>query len=125
MDDSLEDGLLSQLVIYGLYSVDTNGDGVDGIDSDTIEGITDERDKLIIEMSEHVRECKAQREFVQSKRDEAKEDLENNVKWPNRRDCWVGDYSQNFGLPWFGNEQPGVAYCYSPSVCIFLVWPIM
>ena len=48
------------------------------------------------------------------KRDESKADLANDVKWPNRRDCFVGDYSQNMGLPWFGNEQPGVIYYYSP-----------
>ena len=26
----------------------------------------------------------------------------------------MGDYSQNFELPWFGNEQPGQTYYYSP-----------
>ena len=41
-------------------------------------------------------------------------DLNNGVKWPDRRDCFVGDYCQNMGLPHFGNEQPGETYYYSP-----------
>ena len=113
-DNTLGDGSLSQLVTQQLYYVNTNGDGADVVNTDTIEGITDERDTLILNMSTHVNEWKAQREFAQAKRDEAKEDLLNKVQWPNRRDCWVGDYSQNFGLPWFGNEQPGQTYYYSP-----------
>ena len=42
------------------------------------------------------------------------------VRWPHRRDTFVGDYCQNFGLPHFGNEQPGETYYYSPlGVYIF------
>ena len=87
---------------------------------DSIKKITGERNKLFIKMNEHVKEYKCQRDFIKAKRDEAKADLENGVKWPYRRDCFVGDYSQNMALPWFGNEQPGVTYYYSPlSIYIF------
>ena len=56
---------------------------------------------------------------MKEKRDEAKTDLENNVKWPHRRDCFIGEYYQNMGLPWFGKEQTGVKYYYSP-LCIYV-----
>ena len=109
-----EQGGLYNQICHTIY--DGAGDDNDFVPvvDDSIDSIVDERDLLLLKMSEHVKEWKCQRDYVQLKRDESKADLANDIKWPNRRDCFVGDYSQNMGLPWFGNEQPGVTYYYSP-----------
>ena len=115
-----EQGGLYKHVCHSIYEGVPDGDNDDFDVDDSIERISDERDVLILEMSEHVKEWKCQRDYVKEKRDEAKADLDNGVKWPHRIDCFVGDYCQNMGLPWFGNEQPGVTYYYSPlSIYIF------
>ena len=69
---------------------------------------------IIIEMGKHTDAWMAQRTYVQKNAAEAKNDLENNVTWPNRHDCAVGDYCQNLGMPHFGGEQPGDTYYFSP-----------
>ena len=80
----------------------------------------DERDLLIEKMCEHVMEWKVQREYVIKCKQESVIDLQCCVRWPHRRDTFVGDYCQNMGLPHFGNEQPGETYYYSPlGVYIF------
>ena len=71
-------------------------------------------EELINEMNEHCKMWKRQREYVQEKRDEAKEDFRNKVLWPYRNDMLVGDYFQNLDLPHFGGEQPGDTYYFSP-----------
>ena len=67
-----------------------------------MEKVRDERDELLSKLTEHVKEWKFQRVLVQEKRDEEKYDLENGVKWPHRRDYFVGGYSPNMGFPLFG-----------------------
>ena len=61
-----------------------------------------------------------QRDYVLERAAEAKNDLVNNVDWPERSDCCVGDYYQNLGMPHFGGEQLGDTYYFSPlTVNIF------
>ena len=94
-----ERGGLYNTVCHRIYEGVADGDD-DGFDvDDSIENIPDERDVLLIEMSKHVKEWMYQLNYVHEKIDEAKIDLDNGVKWTHRRDCVVGDYSQNKRLP--------------------------
>ena len=77
---------------------------------DDKENLNLKHEDLINEMNEHCQMWKRQREYVQEKRDEAKEDFRNKVLWPDRRDMLVGDYFPNLDLPHFGGEQPGETY---------------
>ena len=62
----------------------------------------------------HVKAFMDQRKYVKEKALEAKEDLLNEIDWPERRYTFCGDYCQNMDLPHFGSEQPGETYYYSP-----------
>ena len=55
-----------------------------------------------------------QRKYVKEKALEAKEDLLNEIDWPERRYTFCGDYCQNMDLPHFGSDQPGETYYYIP-----------
>ena len=111
---------LSQMCTNTLYAVVTDIAPRDAIDTAIVDNIEDERGLLILDMAEHVREWKVQREFVRTKMEEAKLDLAQNIQWPYKRYVFVGDYCQNMGLPYFGNEQVGDTYYYSPlTIYIF------
>ena len=84
------------------------------VDQNVLDDIVDARDTLITDMCSHVNEWKVQRELVLKCKHESVMDKKSGVHWPYRRDTFVGDYCQNFGLPHFGNEQPGETYYYSP-----------
>ena len=84
------------------------------VQANVFDDIVDARDTLITSMCTHVNEWKAQRELVLKCKHESVLDMKCGVQWPYRRDTFVGDYCQNFGLPHFGNEQPGETYYYSP-----------
>ena len=73
---------------------------------DQFDNINDMRDELILKMTEHVRRHKGQRKFLQDRSKDSKEDVINNVLWPNIRYTDVADYSQGTGLPHHDNEQP-------------------
>ena len=78
------------------------------------------QEDLVDEMRAHCNAFRNQRKLVQTRAKEAKEDLAQNLQWPNILICLVGDYSQNLDLPHFGGEQPGDTYYYSPlNVAIF------
>ena len=66
----------------------------------------------VIKMSLHVERARKMRELAQQKSLEAKEDA--TKPHSERRYCFVMDYSQNLGLPHFGDEQPGETYYFSP-----------
>ena len=88
-------------------------------DSDT-NGATISREELILNMAAHVHSYKVQRSYANQKSEEAKNDFDNNVVWPQKRYCLTGDYSQNLGLSHFGGVQPGETYYYSSlSISIF------
>ena len=74
---------------------------------DKFEVVNDERNKLLMEMTEHVEEFTAQRDLLKSRSEDAKSGLLNGFSWPDRRGVFVADYSQGMGLPHHGNEQPG------------------
>ena len=103
---------LSCQIIRSVYGGDDVPDEFDEIDN--------ERNKKLLEMDQHVREYTAQRDLLKNRSVDAKDDLANDVRWGERRDVFVADYSQNMGLPHHGNEQPGETYYYSPlSIHVF------
>ena len=83
-------GLYNQ-ICHTIYDGTGDDNAFVPVVDDTVDKIVDERDVLLLKMSEHVKEWKCQRDYVQLKRDESKADLANDIKWPNRRDCFVGD----------------------------------
>ena len=66
------------------------------------------------EMYEHCMMWKTQRQYVTTRKEEAKSDFREKVLWPCRHDMFVCDYAQNLDMPHFGGEQPGDTYYYSP-----------
>ena len=107
--------LLSQRATLQLYNpVNSINNVVCPNDNNQLDNIVDARDTLITDMCKHVNEWKVQRELVLKCKHESVIDKKCGVQWPYRRDTFVGDYCQNFGLPHFGNEQPGETYYYSP-----------
>lgn len=52
-----------------MYSANTSGNGVDEIDSDTIDAIIDKMGMLIFQMSDNVRELTTQGGFMKTRRD--------------------------------------------------------
>jgi hypothetical protein len=66
----------------------------------------------VLKISLHVQSARKMRALAQEKSHEAKEDA--TKPHSERRHCFVMDYSQNLGLPHFGDEQPGETYSYSP-----------
>ena len=46
---------------------------------------------------------------------EVQNEYKKNLEYPeNRHDMFVADFSQNITLPWYGSDQPGDTYYYSP-----------
>ena len=91
-------------------------DNEDGLTSDE-EDNEDEDDQDIMDMEErearitkahkHVAHAKRQRELLNLKVQEARDDAALKVPHRLRRYCLVADYCQNMALPHFGGEQPG------------------
>jgi hypothetical protein len=66
----------------------------------------------VLKMSLHVESARKMRALAREESREAKEDA--TKPHSEQRHCFVMDYSQNLGLPHFGDEQPGETYYYSP-----------
>jgi hypothetical protein len=62
----------------------------------------------VLKMSLHVENARKMCALAQQKSREAKEDV--TKPHSERRHCFVMDYSQNLGLPHFGDDQPGETY---------------
>jgi hypothetical protein len=62
--------------------------------------------------NDHAMKAQAQRQLVKDQEREAKESKE--FPHEGRSYCLVGDYCQNLSLPYFGGEQPGDTYYFSP-----------
>jgi hypothetical protein len=90
-------------------------DGDDNDDGDD-EGGDETRENLIEKAGKHVKDAKAQRAYMEEKKEEAKEDENKNpaVQWSEMQDTLVADYCQNMELPYFGSDQPGDTYYFSP-----------
>ena len=106
---------LSKRATIQLYdSVNSSNNIVSPNVDNMLDSIVDTRDTLNTSMCKHLNEWKIQREFVLKYKQEPVLDKKCGLQWPYRKDTCVGDYYQNFGLPHFGNEQPGETYYYSP-----------
>ena len=73
-----------------------------------------EQETTVCEWKQHCDDFTAQRRYVQALSLNAKEDLNGNIPFQNRRFAYCSDYCQNMDLPHFGSEQPGETYYYSP-----------
>jgi hypothetical protein len=62
----------------------------------------------------HAEQKNVMRDLTQTRAQEAKEDIKNDVLHPMKRYCLLCDYAQNLGTPHFENEQPGDTDYYSP-----------
>ena len=62
----------------------------------------------------HVQQAAAQRSLCNKKMDEAKGDVAANKPHTDSRRCIVMDFAQNCKLPFFGENQAGPTYYYSP-----------
>ena len=79
-----------------------------------------DNERLRIEMEDHIRHHQGQRDYINFLKDQCRRDYGNNVKFCDRHDVFVADYSQNMDLPHFGTDQPGDTYYYSPlSIFVF------
>ncbi len=83
-------------------------------DGNEFEFSFEERETLINQAAQHVKEAKAMREMIKNAEEEAKSDVESGVAHANRRYCLVGDYIQNIAVPNLGANQPGEVYYFSP-----------
>ena len=74
----------------------------------------EEQEVSILKLSRHVKAARAQRLLLQKKQKEARDSHYNGADTDNKIRCLVVDYAQNMELPWFGEEQPGEIYYYTP-----------
>lgn len=77
------------------------------------EELFEKKERLVLQMAEHIGKFKMQREYVKEW-DRFVKAQGDDVQWPNRTHMYCGDYSQNMDLPHFGGEQPGDSYYFSP-----------
>jgi hypothetical protein len=95
-------------------------EGESSSDDDEEEEMTEEQreeailasEKLILDAADHVEMARKQREYVNTKKDEAFADR--NKQNSERSFCFTADYCQNLYVPNFAGEQPGETYYISP-----------
>ena len=78
-----------------------------------------EREEVLLEAAQHVKEAQAMRKYEQEKMALAKSDdvchkVEMLATNGTISKTLFADYSQGAGIPFFGSEQPGETYYYSP-----------
>jgi len=71
-----------------------------------------EKERILKKAGLHVRQADAQRMLVNKKMEQGHQDKD--VPHEPRRYCLIADFSQSEQLPYFGREQPGETYYYSP-----------
>jgi hypothetical protein len=69
---------------------------------------------MILKSVCHVRTASAQRRYLKTAIARARADLINNIRHEDRHYCLIGDYAQNLGLPFLGQDQPGETYYWVP-----------
>jgi hypothetical protein len=69
---------------------------------------------LVLEAGQHVTAAWAQRALLNYKVEKAQEDTTSAVAHGLRTHTLVVDYGQNMAMPWFGADQPGEVYYYTP-----------
>lgn len=78
------------------------------------------REAAILEASIHINDAIAQRKFVAQMHLLAKNGQKNNLPPSERTFLFFFDYAQNVECPFFGQEQPGETYYFSPlSINLF------
>jgi hypothetical protein len=73
-----------------------------------------ERNKSILEAAEHVKEAQGMREEGNKQIAEALEDQRNELPHDEARQCIIGDFCQNCGIPYLGACQAGDTNYFSP-----------
>ena len=73
-----------------------------------------ENENLMLKAAAHVKSAIAQRNLANNKVQQAIDDMLAEVPHQQRTYTFIADYCQNFGLPYFGSEQPGETYYFSP-----------
>ena len=71
-------------------------------------------ERLVMIASKHVKAARSQRKLLNDKVEQAIKDVENNLPHKDTVHTLVVDYGQNMQLPWFGENQPGETYYYTP-----------
>ena len=66
--------------------------------------------EMLEEAARHVKNAKAQREYLQMRERQAATDRKNNVPHASRRNCITLDYCMNLLIPHLGKQQPGATY---------------
>jgi hypothetical protein len=74
----------------------------------------EERDDIILKAAKHVAMAREQRQLVNRKVAESKQDVTDNRPRSERRITLICDFAQNLYLPNLASEQPGETYYYSP-----------
>ena len=79
-----------------------------------------ERAKMVEEAHQHVKDADTMREAAQAATEKAQQSFKKfeagEIPYSERVDCIVCDFCQNLGLPFYGNQQPGVTYYLSQLV---------
>ena len=74
--------------------------------------LSESRQTQMLSCQKHLRRANAQRDLVDEKVLESK--ATSNNEHGERKYTYIIDYCQNMGLPWFGGQQPGKVFFYSP-----------
>jgi hypothetical protein len=78
------------------------------------EQLRDEEEDLVLAAGRHVMMARAQREYFNTKKIEAREHASAKRPQHHRTYTFVADFAQNMYLPNFAAEQPGKTYYFSP-----------
>ena len=75
-----------------------------------------DEESIIIEAAQHVTRAHSQRLYAIELQEESRLDAINEVAHEDRRYTFIGDFAQNIYLPFFGSNQPGETYYFSPKM---------
>lgn len=103
--------------------IDSTDDEIESDGSESAQQTEDpgqyrEVERLIMEASAHVQDARAQRDLVAAFKERAVQTINEDPR--NRTFMFYFDYAQNIECPFFGEQQPGETYYYSPlSINVF------
>ena len=75
----------------------------------------EEAERMLLRAARHVQSARVQRRLFNDKTKQAIDDLsDTSLRHCERTRTLLVDYGQNMALPWFGANQPGEVYYYTP-----------